>query len=94
MRSRKKNSSHKRAMMCLALGAYMTMAVGFTSHSINNVEISVDGKVFEIRTASNNPQDIFRKAGVELGENDEYVYKKDGDKTKLTVFRSLPPGEG
>ena len=76
--------------MCLAVGAFMMFNVGFTDGNVNTVEVSVDGRTFLMNTNAERPQDIFAKAGITIGENDEYVYQKDGDKTRLTVFRAVP----
>ena len=94
MRSVKKvtrsGNSCKKAVTCLALGAFMMLSAGFTDGNINTVELTVDGRTFAVNTNAATPRDIFAKAGVTLSEHDEYVYQKDGDKTRLTVFRAVP----
>ncbi len=84
------NNGRKKAILSLALGAFMMLGTGFTDGNINDVEMTVDGKTFAIRTNVTTPQEIFAKAGVTLNANDEYVYQKDGNKTKLIVYRAVP----
>ena len=86
----KKANGHKKAAICLALGAFMMLSTGFTDGNVNKVEVNVDGRTFLMNTNAVRPQDIFANAGITLSENDEYVYQKDGDKTRLTVYRAVP----
>ena len=86
----RKKGSRGKAAMCFALGAFMMLSTGFTDGNVNKVEITADGRTFLVNTNAERPQDIFAKAGITLSENDEFVYQKDGEKARLTVFRAVP----
>ena len=68
----------------------MMLTSGFTMDNIQPVRILVDGHTIETHTASTDPERMLDYAGVQLGAQDEYITKKVGRKTEITVCRALP----
>lgn len=92
LNNRKKES---QIILCMLLGAIMMLTTGFTRTSvpedIHTVTIQVDGKALQENTTHTNPQVILARAGVQLGEKDEYyLHKIDAQHSEITVYRAVP----
>ncbi|MCI6158693.1 MAG: 3D domain-containing protein [Selenomonadaceae bacterium] len=85
----------QKIILCMMLAAMLLLTTGFTRTSnptaLHQVSIHVDGKTLTEDTTHTNPQLILARAGVELGEKDEYYLHKIDDKTsEITVYRAVP----
>lgn len=84
-----------KIMLCMLLGLILMVTTGFTRTSIpsgsHEVAIHVDGTTLTEHTTHTNPQAILARAGVTLGEKDEYyLHKVDDERTEITVYRAVP----
>ncbi len=84
-----------KIILCMLLGAIMMLTTGFTRTSVpsnvHEVAIHVDGTTLKENTTHTNPQVILARAGVTLGEKDEYyLHKVSDERTEITVYRAVP----
>jgi len=85
----------QKIILCMMLGMILMFTAGFTRTtnptSIHQVSIHVDGETLTENTTHTNPQLILARAGVTMGEKDEYyLHKVNDQKTEITVYRAVP----
>ncbi|WP_302815416.1 G5 and 3D domain-containing protein [Selenomonas flueggei] len=88
--------SKKNTVLCAALAGMMLMSSGFTMNGLpknmHRVSVHVDGETINDMTVQTQPNDIFAKLGVTLGEKDTYEVQesKDPPRTDISVRRAVP----
>jgi 3D (Asp-Asp-Asp) domain-containing protein len=80
----------RKIVFCLLMAVFTFVSTGFTSKNLYPVRILVDDRTIETHTTKLSPEQIFRSAGVELGESDEYLLRTVGGETEIIVYRAVP----
>ena len=72
----------QNTVLCAALAGMMLMSSGFTMNGLpknmHRVSVHVDGETINDMTVQTQPNDIFAKLGVTLGEKDTYGRRRCG----------------
>ena len=86
----------QNTVLCATLAGMMLLSSGFTMNgfpkNMHRVSVHVDGETINDMTVQTQPNDIFAKLGVELGEKDTYEVHEgaDGRHTEISVRRAVP----
>ena len=80
----------KKFALCLLMTGFVLLGTGFTDKNLYKVRILVDGQTIETQTTHLSPEQIFRRAEVELGSSDEYLLRTVGGETEIIVYRAVP----
>ena len=86
----------QNTVLCATLAGMMLLSSGFTMNgfpkNMHRVSVHVDGETINDMTVQTQPNDIFAKLGVELGEKDTYEVREgaDGRHTEISVRRAVP----